>query len=429
MNNRKKRRRMKFKPRKLIKRLFVLAVMFAIGSGFFLLGRGAFRLVSGRQNRPRMLALAQAELVTDVPGLDADAIFLRDELVVLAEKPGRAHLLVADGAEVTAGQLVLEIVDKALLADLDAQLEKLSANDQPTATVNQNLAEVATKMAASQDSLYLAMGNYKQAVRTRAVDTYASLYQALTKQSKEIAQLQQDHARLAQSLDASAGQRQEIEERRELAIVPVHAPATGSILYWVDGLEESATLGKLAPDLWERLQAAHKNEIYQTAGDCQISAGQPVFKIVTPASDTYLLAQLTAADTTLPADWESVSIEFAGASEMLTASIVEGADLQPGQLLLKLTDEVPLALTRFNKISLHREGAIFCRIPQSALTTQDGETIVFTVEGNTLLAQAVQIVQQNKKQVIVSGLRQGATIVTKPAGLTDGQDVTDRIRK
>lgn len=427
----KGRRRRKFKPRKLLKRLLVLAVLLALGTGFFLLGRTAFRLVNGWRNRPSLLTIAQAEQVDNIPGIAAEAVLLRQEVVVLADKPGQANLLVDAGSQVESGNLVLELVDKDLLAQTDVEIQKLEKGVQQGTPNSQSLVDITTKLTTSQSKLYEAMDSYKQALRVQAVQTYSSLYNSLTKVAKEVVQLQQDYSLLAKSQVATAEQRHELEQRRQQAIVPVHTPAAGSVYYWVDGLEEVAKATNITSGFWEQLQAAKKAKVYQTAGDSSVAAGQPVFKVAVD-SKSYLLARLTTENAVVPPEWKTVSLRWQnGAQEaMFSANIVEHKGLEAGQLLLQLPADEAMVLPRFLEISLHKDGEVYCSIPLQAVVTLDGQTAVFILEGNMVKAQPVEVLQQQtKKNVIVAGMKPGMSFVTKPEGLSDGQDVTDRLRK
>jgi hypothetical protein len=428
---RNKRKRKKFKPRKLLKRLLVLAIFLALGSGLLWLGRSTYRLIAGWRNRPALLSTVQAEQVTDIPGIDAEAILLRQEIVVLADKPGVVNLLAEAGAQVDSGHLVLEVVDKTLLAEIDAELQKIDKGEQQGAETNQSLADVTSKLTASQGSLYEVMDNYKQALRVQAVQTYSGLYNSLTKLAKQVVQLQQDHVLLAQSQVTSTEQRQRLEDRRQQAIVPVHTPVTGAVYYWVDGLEEVATLSKLAPGLWEQLQGAKPEKTYQTQGDSQVEAGQPVFKVAVD-DKSYLLLKLSAENSSVPSEWESVSVQLTEGEvqEAFSGRIIEHEGLEQGQLLLSLEAAEPLVLPRFSAVSLRKDGEVFCSVPKQAVVTVDNETVVFILEGNIVKAQPVRILQQQtKKSVIVAGIKPGVPIVKRPEGLVDGQDVTDRLRK
>lgn len=429
--NGKKRKRRKFRPRKLLKRLLVLVILLAVGIGFFWLGRTAYRMVTGWRNRPQVLTLGQAQQVDDIPGISATAVLLRQEVVVLADKPGQVNLLVDGGGQVESGHLVLEVVDKTLLAQIDAEIQRLEKGVQQGTPNSQGLADVTTKLTDGQGKLYEAMDKYKQAVRVQAVQTYSSLYSNLTKLAREVVQLQQDRLVLAKSQVATAEQRQELEARRQQAIVPVHTPATGVVHYWVDGLEEMATVSNLTPGLWEQLKGAQLEKVYRTEGGTQVAAGQPAFKVAVDTK-TYLLVQLTTDNAVIPPDWESVSLRLQGGrvEEVFSAAIVEHTGLEAGQLLLRLDAGEALVLPRFSEVSLHKDGEIFCSIPMQAITSVEGKTAVFVLEGNTVKAQPVEVLQQQtKKNVIVAGIKPGVSFVIRPEGLSDGLDVTDRLRK
>lgn len=422
----KGRNRRRFKPRKFLKRLFVLAIFLGIGLGFFWLGRGAYRLIAGWRGRPTYLTFAQAEQVEDMPGLAAEAVLLRQEVVVLADKPGRVNLVIEPGNQVESGRLVMEVVDKDLLAQIDTEIQKLEKGEQQGNPNEQSIADIENKLLSAQGELYAAMDSYKQALMVQAVENYNTLYNSLSQIAKGVVQLQQDHQLLAQSQVATAEQRQELEYRRQQAIVPIYAPTGGAVYFWVDGLEDLASPTKIVPDLWGQLQAGKSAPVYQTEGDAQVAAGQPVFKVAVD-NRTYLLTQVDTDKVEIPPEWQTVSVCWQ--DKVFSARVVEHDGLASGQVLL-LVEEASMALPRFMEVSLHKEGEVYCSIPVQAVTTIDNQNVVFVLEGNAVKAMPIEILQQpNKKKVIVVGLQPGMSVVTRPEGLVDGQDVTERLRK
>jgi len=408
----------------------VLGILFSFFAGVFWLGRGTYRLIRGWLNRPHLLKTVVAQEIQGGDGIRAEAILLRQEVVVLADKPGKANLLLGDGEQVEQGRLALEVVDKALLASIDAELQKIEQGSSSNSGANsQELANVETKLIESRNQLYSAGAVYREALRTQAVASYNNLYNTFAKSARSVVQLQQDYLRLVQSQGAAAERRQELTERRQAAIVPVRAPVAGTIFYWVDGLEQQAVVNNLKPQLWDQLQAAKNNKCYQTSPDSQIEAGQPVFKIAV-GKEAYLLLQLAGDVAELPADWDSLSVHVLGeAGTTFSASVVSRSELGPGQVLLQTSLPETLSLSRFFEVDLHKEGTVFCRIPAQAIISIEDETVVFVLDGNTVKAHAIEVLRPDKKYMIVTGIEPGVNLIVNPDGLVDGQDVTDRLRK
>ena len=427
----KGRKRRKFRPRKLLKRLLVLAIIFAIGTGVFWLGSSAFRLIASWRSRPALLKIAQAEQVDDIPGIAAAAVLLRQEVVVLADKPGSVHLLIDPGLQVESGKLVVEVIDKDLLAQLDAEIQKLDKNEQQATPNDTSLKAVVDNLASTHAKLNQAIADYQAALRTQAVHSYSALYNSMTQTAKQAVQLQQDHALLAKSQVATAEQREQLEQRRQQAIVPVHTPAAGSVYYWVDGLEEVAKPANIGAELWEQLQAGKQAQVYRTEGDGLVAAGQPLFKVAVD-NKTYLLVQLASADAVVPPEWQAVSVcwQNEGQEALFSGKVVEHSGLTEGQLLLQVDADEANHLPRFLDVNLHKDGEVYCSIPQKAVVNLEGQNVVFVLDDVTVKAHPIDVLQeQTKKNVIVAGLKPGAAFILDPAGLSDGQDVTDRLRK
>lgn len=428
---RKGHKRRKFKPRKLVKRLLLLAIIFAIGTGIFWLGSSAFRLFANWRNQPTVLKLAQAEQVDDIPGIAAEAVLLRQEIVVLADKPGSVNLVIDAGIQVESGNLVVEVIDKDLLAQLDTEMQKLDQSEQQVAPDSSGLTAVVENLTTTHSKLNQAVSDYNAALRSRAVQTYSTLYNSMTQAAKQAAQLQQDHAVLAKSHVATTEQREQLEQRRQQAIVPVYTPSAGAVYYWADGLEEVAKPANIGAELWEQLQAGKQAQVYLTERDNLIAAGQPLFKVAVD-NKTYLLLQLVSADAVVPPEWQTVSVcwQHEGQEALFSAKIIEHEGLAEGQLLLQVEAEEAAQLPRFLDINLHKDGEVYCSIPRGAIANIDGQNVVFILDGSIVRAQPIDVLQeQNKKNVIIGGLKPGTSFVLEPTGLSDGQDVTDRLRK
>ncbi len=419
-------KRRRFRPRKLLKRLIVLAIFLGIGLGFFWLGRGAYRLIASWRGRPAYLSIVEAQQVKDMQGIATEAVLLRQEVVALADKPGRANIIIEPGGQVESGRLVLEVVDKDLLAKIDAEIQKLEKGQQQETPNDQGLADIERKLESANSELFAALDRYKQALRLQDVENYKPLYNTLSQIAKGVVQLQQDHLVLAKSQVALAEQRQELEARRQQAIVPVHSPVAGAVYYWVDGLEDEASPTKITPNLWEQLQAGKSAPVYTTTGDIEVASGQPVFKVAVD-DKSYLLVQVDVAKSEVLRTWQTISVCWQ--DNVVSARVVEHEGLDSGQVLL-LVEDPAVDLPRFLQVSLHKEGEVYCSIPARAVTTVEGRSVVFVLDGSTVKAQPVEVVQQaNKKAVIVVGLQPGMSVVSTPEGLVDGQDVTERLRK
>ena len=176
----KRRKRRKFRPRKLLKRLIVLVILLGFFSGLFFLGRGIYRLAAGWLNRPKPLATFLAEEAVMDDGIVAEAVVLRHEVVVLSDKPGQANLLLEEGAQTKPGQLILEVVDRSLLASIEAEQKKAQDGNMSKADNTAAITDIDTRITASETKLQNLLLDYHEALRQQAAQTYKGFILAWT---------------------------------------------------------------------------------------------------------------------------------------------------------------------------------------------------------------------------------------------------------
>lgn len=426
----KKHKHKRFKPRKLVKRLTLLATFFALGWLVFLAGRGVYQVTASLLTADKLVKTAQAEQIADLSGVVAEAVVLRQETVILADKPGRANLLLVEGADVKSGQRVVELVDKTLLASIEEELGKLTkAGSQPDAAGAERLAQLEEKLGAGETKLQTTMDDYRRALRNREVVAYRELYSSLNSTAKGVAKLQQDRMLLLQSQNSIEERRAELESKREQAVVPVFSPAAGKISFRVDGLEQLANPANLRASLFDDLKKMQVAD-YQVGTNSSITAGQPIFKVDT-SKDTYLLVSLPqgAAQTIL--GWSSISIQVASGnlSANWPATLQPSQNLGVEQCLFKVNPNDGTTAPRFLSVTLHTQGEVLCRVPKSAVISTAAGDQVFLLDGSVVKAQAVSMRQPGKGYLVVAGITPGANVVTNPSGLADGVDVSSRLRK
>lgn len=426
----KKRKRRRFKPRKLVKRLILLVAFLALGWLIFLAGRGAFRLTTSMLTGGKWIKTVSAEQMADSSGVAAEAVVLRQETVILADKPGRANLLLAEGDSVKTGQKVVELVDKTLLASIEEELGKLGKDGaQPNAAGAEQLAQLQQKLQAGESKLQTTMDDYRQALRNREASAYQGLYSSLNSTAKEVAKLQQDRNLLLQSQSSVEERRTELESKRVQAVVPVFSPATGRISFRVDGLEQLANSANLRASLFDELKKMQVAD-YQVAADSTISAGQPVFKVTTN-NDTFLLISLPQGAAETISAWSSISIQVASGnlSADWPATLQPSQNLGADQCLVKVNPADGGAIPRFLSVTLHTQGEILCRVPKSAVISTPAGDQVLLLDGSLVKAQAVSLRQTEKSYLVVAGITPGSSVVMNPSGLADGTDVSSRLRK
>lgn len=427
----KVKKRKKFKPKKLFKRLFMLVVLVAVVWVLTLAAKGAYRFTTSLFAADKYLRTAQITQVSDTSGIVARAVVLRQETVILADKPGKANLLVAEGADVTTGQRVVELVDKSLLASIEEGLAKLDQQSasKPDDSGATRLAQLDQKMAQSETALQALMEDYRAALHERNVAKYRELYSSLNSRAKEVAKLQQDRLLLLQSEHSVEEQRAELESRREQAVVPVFSPANGRISFQVDGLEQVANVANLSPTLFTNLKET-KITNYLVAAETAVAAGHPVFKVST-GKDTHLLVSLPAGALPTVQGWSEIAVQAntAGATGDWPATLQPSQQVGADQCLLKISLPAETEMPRFLDVTLHTKGEVLCQIPKGALVAGEAGSQVWLLDGTVVKAQTVVVRETGKNSLVVTGVNPGATVITNPTGLTDGEDVSSRLRK
>ena len=253
----------------------------------------------------------------------------------------------------------------------------------------------------------------------------------MDKLAREVVQMRQDRLRLLQSQNVAAERQQQLEERRQQAVSPIYASAAGVVSFCVDGLEQLATPDNVGPNLWSQLQEHKADKVFRIVPESKIEAGQPVCKIAVD-QDFCLLVQLPASEVVIDvANWSSASVSSSDLKDgkRLPVDVIDHQGLGDQQLLLQVKSEQLSGAPRFLTVNLHREGDTFCRVPRQAIVMKEQKPTIYIVEGALVKEQLVEILQQEKKHVIISGIAPGTQVIAKPEGLHDGEDVTDRLRK
>lgn len=424
-----KRKRKKSKGKKLFRRLFVLGFLGMIVWAAFLGVRWTARLTLSLINRPSYVSTATATEAQDQHGLQGEAVLLRKEIVVLADKPGIANLLLDAGTTAAIGERILEIVDKSLLASIEDDLRKLDKQaNQPSVDHTDEVARLDERIAEKESKLQDLVNQYRTALAGRSLEQYKDIYADMSRYAQELSSLQQNRLQLIGTANAIQEQREALLARREQAIVAMQAPVQGRAYFLVDGLEQSALVSAIGPGTWDALKTDKGTAAVTRDGD-QVAAGQPLFKLVT-SDEVYLLVQLGKDNVNSTTGWQGVKVQSDALNDKVSfsAELVAHQGLGADQLLLKVTEPLPgLYTERIVSLRLFPQGEILCEIPASALLPDDAS--VFVLDGTIARKQAVTVRGQAGKNAVVAGLQPGTVVLKRPGGISDGEDIGPRLRK
>ncbi len=352
-------------------------------------------------------------VLANEPLLAGQAVVLRHELVVAAERMGVLNQLREHGASVSAGETVLEIVDVNLLAAIDKQLadeaERMETNQTQSPEAIAHLraqladAQAAVRAFATRYAGYLRMGDSRQAVRVFA-ELEVAHKRAHTRREEYTVAVgsQQQHAtRLA-----------ELKNQRQQAILSVSTPLAGVLNFALDGRED-----ELRADASHTLSLATFRQVTGTANALKnmdtIKAGQVVYSIIDPRSAVLLLP---ASSVTLGREVEVVFGSIAMAGSVLTQATNDG---ERGLVALHVTDPpVSMLIARVVRVAVQPRGETLTEIPMRAVLTREAGDMVYvqTAEGE-LKERNVQVRQRRGSVAVVSGLDVDELVVTNPSAL------------
>lgn len=398
-----RRRKRRLRP---LRRLLLLLLIFGLVYGVYSCSRFAYRAVFPELRLQEAVAAGE-------PLLAGQAVVLRDEVVVAAQRAGVLNQLRLHGSRIAAGELMFEIVDVNRLEAVDRQLaeeaERLAAHQAQSPEVITHLRE---QVAAAQADVRELSARYAYYLRTGDSTEAGRLFSSL-QTAHRAAQAQREKYDFAtRSQEQYAARRQELQNQRRQAILSVTSPLSGVLSYALDGRE-----GELQTDDYRSLPLA---TVRQITGNPQalrnmavVNAGQVIASVI----DSRRAVLLMEADTVALGG----EVEVLYQDTVLTASVLsnEGNASGSGLVALGLTDPPESLLTaRVVHISVQPQGEILTRIPVSAVVTHEtGDVVYVQSAGGEIEVRMVHVRQRRDGTAVVSGLAVNESVVTNPKAL------------
>ncbi len=413
--NRPTRKRRRFRP---LRRALLLIVSALLVYGLLKTATWTYALVFGERVR-----VVRAAEIAVLPLYTGAGVLLRDEIIVIAPRSGTVNIIAPGATEITAGQEIVEIVDRDRLAELERliaeeQAKRGSPGEDPAVT----LANAESLLRQTTQTLRNLSQSYAESLRKGNSAEAAALFREIDRATEQLNKHSIAYT-LAQSASEDRSTRyEELLQQRATAIHMIVAPVAGVISWVVDEMSGSAVPG-LNPDQTAVLLGSLRPEQAPLASGAQVVAGGALCSIIDPAS---MILALRMSDEKWKAD-SPVDVRVNG--KAVNANLWKTV---PG--------EDALSLYYFRLISLPRELVDSRRVdvkilpvreasfsvPASSLTQKEGVTSVFAVsDSGTVIAVAVNVLEQKGKHAIVTGLGTSLWIVSNPAQVAVG----DTLRK
>ncbi|ACB84897.1 HlyD family efflux transporter periplasmic adaptor subunit [Natranaerobius thermophilus] len=214
------------------------------------------------------------------------------------------------------------------------------------------------------------------------------------------------------------------KENENSSLREVTSPEPGIVSYNIDGLENGFNdIDKLSPKRLQRYREQHENSTYDQ--DIVVSRA-PLFKVV----DNYnwkAIVEISQEETidNEVGDWLSVKFDFA--DNEIEGRIVEIKEFD-SQTIMVLEFERELEKfwkNRFAEIDIVKDTKIGYKIPQRALTENNGQLGVYLVKHGVVKFEEIELISElENNEVLVDGLNEGNLLIRNSFFVREG----DRIR-
>ncbi len=392
------------------------------------LGSGRRSAAPAQQTEPAIpVEVAATQTKTLVDSVSAGgSVEAVQEVTVTAKIPGRvAAVRVKEGARVTAGQVLIRLEDRELLAQVQQaegnlaaaqarlRLLELGARPQERVQVEQAVAQARANYETAAESLTRMQTLFDSGAVSKAQLDAARL-------QYDVARAQYESAQQQQSVVQTGARPEELEMARaqviqaqaattfarlQAANATITSPMSGTVT------ARSVEPGSLASPGMPLMTVAQVDTVYVVLDVSETDLSRvKVGQIVTVRADAY-------PDTT----FRGLVREIGQAADSRTRTFkvkvgVEnrGHELKPGMFARA---EITAGL---------RENALV--IPRDAVVTENGRTVVFVVADGKARARQIELGMVSGPVVEVrSGLEAGESVVVAgQTDLTDGDAVTVR---
>ncbi len=408
------RRKRRFRP---LRRILLLLLAGIVVFGFVRTASWAYSRVFGEK-----VQVVRAQSVALTALFQGTGVILREEVVVVAPRPGTVNSLAESLAEVTAGDEILEIVDRDRLAEIEkliaAEEEKLggSGGDALVALAD---AELALKQATGK--LRELTAAYATALRKGEISQVTSLFHEIGLVTEQVNQY--DRAfQAARTASVDLGSRyEELIEQRETAIHKVVAPVSGIMTWTVDELSGTVNPALQPARVLDLINGGGATGNSLSSGT-HVPAGSALCAIVDPVNIT-LVIELDKDLLWSPDD--QIEIRVNGqVAEMFFEKSVPISD--QSALCYFQFSSVPedAVKSRWVAVELWPVRPAAFSVPASSLIQVEGASALYALdqEGTVGLVE-VAILEKNGSQAIVTGLPGNSWIVSNPELVTVGDTV------
>lgn len=396
-----RRRRRRFRP---LRRLLLLLVIVGLVYGAYSCSRLVYSTAFPK------LRLEQAVLA-DEPLFAGQAVVLRDEVVVAAERAGMLNQLHLHADNISAGEVMFEIVDVNRLAAIDRQLadeaERMAASQAQSSEV---IAHLRSQVAAAQTAVRDLTVRYASYLRANDSVRALRVFSDLEVANRKAQASKEEYIFAARSQEQYAARREELQNQRRQAIHSVTSPLSGVLNFALDGWED-----ELRTADYHSLPLATFRQIKRNPRARQnmdiIQAGQVVGSIVDSRRAVLLFE---AGAVALGGEVEVVYGESVLTARVLSAAVQDGAS--SGLVALSLINPPASLLTaRVVNISVRPQGEVLTKIPLRAVVARDNRDIVYVQsDGGELEQRVVHVRQRRAGLAIVSGLNAEESVVSNP---------------
>lgn len=372
---------------------------------------------------PSALADMRFEILEET--LEAQAVALRREEVVVAPWSGRLNRLVAHGERVRVGLVVAELTNQPVGATAEA-----GRKEALTGLSSWSEAKAA-RMESLRASIKIHSGRigelFDEVVHSAAGADRGDLHRSLEALERQTAQNREEEKELETLERAKSkllARKGQAEEARNRANLRLKAPEAGIVSYQVDGLEEKYGLNSRGDlkvsDLTGDSESLMSDPESQTA-----SVGQPVFKVV-DAQELFLAVALNPGQNPALAAGSKVRVRLPSGIEEEARVERLGAREPDGRALLIL--QTPnlsreMALWRSSPVTVVLRRAEGPTAPATSLVTRDGQDGVFVVIGGQAFWKPVKAGAIIGGRVTLPQFNPGTTLVIDPSRFKPGQKV------
>lgn len=397
-----------------------LAVALAVAGilGWFAYGQ-ARSLVASAFAGTVIARVGRVETVVSGP-----AVIALKERVIVAPVAGVVRQTAQEGDWVRSGAEVVTIANPAVQREVESRLAELDARiaDYRAAEAGRT-AEIAAGLADLGGRLGASMEAMRRAAEAGDVLVMADLHERIKVLADERRKLEDEKTQLAGGLSALLDARAKAESRLQGALFQLVAARPGYISYTFDGLEERLSLERLKGQD-SRALLPLSAEPARVPNGAQVDAGAPVFKVA-DGDGTLVAVVLPNADGDYLAGHVRVHLVFPemGNRRVPAEAIHFGPRERTGYRVVIFSTEgfLPEFLrTRRTKVDVVAETYEGIVVPRRALVTRDGTTGVYVVRRTVVRWEPVAVVGGNATAVVISGLDEGAAVVTTPWLVKDG---------